>query len=181
MADDLIAAVRELRDRQEIYDCLMRYCRGIDRLDRDLLLSAYHPDALDDHGVFVGGVEAFADHVFKLHGTYQHRTQHHITNHRCEIDGDVANCESYYLFRSLNKTAPLHTDASGRYLDRMERRGGRWAIAARICLVDIRNDFWAPTGFEGDNDYEPIARDTGDTSYRLPVRVDEARRTDTKA
>jgi hypothetical protein len=32
----------------------MRYSRGIDRLDRDMLLSAYHPDAIDDHGMFVG-------------------------------------------------------------------------------------------------------------------------------
>jgi hypothetical protein len=143
-----------------------------------MLLSAYHADALDDHGAFVGGVETFADHVFALHSTYQHRTQHHITNHSCEITGDTANCESYYIFRSLNRQAPLHTNASGRYLDRFERRDGRWAIAARICLVDIRNDHWAPTGFEGEAAYEPIARDRTDTSYRKPVVVNEGRRTD---
>jgi hypothetical protein len=32
----------------------MRYSRAIDRLDRELLLSVYHEDAVDDHGVFVG-------------------------------------------------------------------------------------------------------------------------------
>ena len=47
MDAETAALVRELKDRQEIYDCIMRYCRGIDRLDRDMLLSAYHPDAVD--------------------------------------------------------------------------------------------------------------------------------------
>jgi hypothetical protein len=180
MSADLLRMVQDIEDRQDIYDCLMRYCRGIDRLDRAMLLSAYHSDALDDHGSFVGGVDAFADHVFALHSTHQHRTQHHITNHSCALDGETANCESYYIFRSLNKQAPLHTTASGRYLDRLEKRDGRWAIAARICLVDIRNDFWSPTGFEGEDVYERIARDSSDTSYRLPVQVEQARRTDTR-
>ena len=175
MDSELAAVVREMKDRQEIYDCIMRYCRGIDRLDRDMLLSAYHPDALDDHGTFVGPVQKFWDYVFELHSTYQHRTQHHITNHRCEIEGDVAHTESYYIFRSLNKQPPLYTNASGRYLDRLERRGGRWGIAQRICLVEIRNEFWAPTGFEGDTDYVVPSRDPKDPSYARPLAVDRAR------
>jgi hypothetical protein len=28
---------------------LVRYCREFDRLDREMLLSAYHLDAIDDH------------------------------------------------------------------------------------------------------------------------------------
>jgi hypothetical protein len=39
----------------------MTYSRGIDRLDRELLMSVYHEDAIDDHGVFVGNREEFAD------------------------------------------------------------------------------------------------------------------------
>jgi hypothetical protein len=175
MESETKALVREMKDRQEIYDCLMRYCRGIDRLDREMLLSAYHADALDDHGTFVGPVEKFADYVFDLHATHQHRTQHHITNHRCELDGDVAHAESYYIFRSLNKQPPLYTMASGRYVDRLERRQGLWGIAARVCLVEIRNEFWAPTGFEGDSDYMPAFRSRNDTSYQRPLTVDRAR------
>lgn len=167
--------VQEMRDRQDIYDCMMRYCRGIDRLDRKLLLSAYHPDAADDHGIFVGTAEGFADYAFALHIGHQVRTQHLIANHFCEIDGDVAHTESYYVFRSLNKQPPLYTTASGRYLDRLERRDGKWAIADRICLVDIRNEHWAPTGIEGDTDYMPNMRDKSDTSYCRPLRVDRRR------
>jgi hypothetical protein len=52
--------LRYLIDRQAILDCLTRYCRGVDRFDRDLLLSAYHPDATDNHGVFIGSPVQFA-------------------------------------------------------------------------------------------------------------------------
>ena len=34
--DQIERAVRELQDRQAIYDCLMRYSRAVDRLDREL-------------------------------------------------------------------------------------------------------------------------------------------------
>ena len=175
MDAEAMALIREMKDRQEIYDCLTRYCRGIDRLDREMLLSAYHPDAVDDHGAFVGPVGAWADFVLDLHSTHQHRTQHLLANHRCTIDGDVAEAETYYVFRSLNKTAPLHTSASGRYVDRLEKRDGDWRIALRVCLVDIRNDHWAPTGFEGDELYQPSRRDDADYSYRHPIAIDRAR------
>jgi SnoaL-like domain len=175
MTGEQIALLQELKDRQEIYDCVIRYCRGMDRFDREMLRSAYHADALDDHGTYVGGVEGFINHFFQFHSTYQHRTQHHITNHRCEIDGNIAHTESYYLFRSLNKDPPLYAMASGRYIDRFEKRGGRWAIADRVCLVDIVCNEWAPTGSEGSEVYLPSARDTSDPSYARPLEVDRRR------
>jgi hypothetical protein len=176
MDTEAAALVREMKDRQEIYDCIMRYCRGIDRLDREMLLSAYHPDAVDDHGsTYIGGVEGFADAVLALHSTYQEFTQHHITNHRCELDGDVAHCESYYLFRCINREAPWYNFSSGRYIDRFEKRGGRWAIAARVCVVEARDELWGPNGNEGNNAYVPATRDRGDPSYQRPLTIDPAR------
>lgn len=175
MADETAALVRELKDRQEIYDCIMRYCRGIDRLDRDMLLSAYHPDAIDDHGPYCGPVPGFADHVFALHYGMQHYTQHHITNHRCELDGDTAHTESYYLFRCLNRAAPFYNFSSGRYIDRFERRGGRWAIAARICLVEVRDEIWGPQGIENNVGYVDSLRDRSDPSYMRPLVIDPGR------
>lgn len=176
MDQDIPAMVRELKDRQDIYDCIMRYCRGVDRLDRELLRSAYHEDGIDDHGPYAGPLEGFADYVFDLHGNMQERTLHHVTNHYCELDGDVAHTESYFLFYCLNKTQPLYTMASGRYVDRFERRDGRWAIAERICLVDVRDETLSPlTGFEGDEFYVPPRRDRDDPSYMRPLRTDRGR------
>ncbi len=175
MDEETAALVREMKDRQEIYDCLMRYSRGIDRLDKEMLLSAYHPGAIDDHGTYVGPIEGFADQVFELHYGMQHFTQHHITNHRCEIDGDVAHTESYYLFRCLNREQPFYCHSSGRYVDRFERRDGKWAIAERVCLVEARDDNWGPEGLEVDSAYQEARRDREDLSYMRPLAVDPAR------
>ena len=49
--------LEELVAKQEISELLHRYCRGIDRFDRDLVRSCYHDDADDDHGIFRGGPE----------------------------------------------------------------------------------------------------------------------------
>ncbi len=54
--DDLVA-------QQEIRDVLARYTRGIDRMDTELVLSCYHPNAYDDHGAFQGSAEDFATWV----------------------------------------------------------------------------------------------------------------------
>ena len=178
MDAELASIVREMRDRQAIYDCLMRYCRGIDRFDREVMASAYHPGAIDDHGSFVGPAEQFIDWAIAMHGKHHRRTQHMITNHLCVIDGDTADAESYYLFRSLNVHPPFHSIFSGRYIDRLERREGRWGIVARICTVDVRDQHLDPHGDELDGTHFVTARDRSDPSYIRPVTVDPARFTD---
>src|SRR6266581_6076737 len=102
-AQDVPGAVQRLIDRQEIRDCILRYCSGVDRFDREMLLSAYHPDAWDDHGSFVGPVAEFADWAFAYHQKYQHGHQHYVLNHRCELDGDTAHSETYWIFTGRNK------------------------------------------------------------------------------
>jgi hypothetical protein len=42
--------VRVMRDKQSIYEVLVRYCRGVDRCDEDLIRSTFHDDSYDDHG-----------------------------------------------------------------------------------------------------------------------------------
>ena len=79
-------AIQNLIDR---HDCLVRYCRGVDRLDRELVLSAYHPDAIDDHGAFVGTREEFVDWAFALHEKGQISTHHRLTNHAPLTDAFV--------------------------------------------------------------------------------------------
>jgi hypothetical protein len=54
------AAVAELLDKEVIRGLIYTYSRAIDRHDPDLLRSIYHPDAIDDHGRFVGTADEFA-------------------------------------------------------------------------------------------------------------------------
>jgi len=133
---DRLARLERAADRQEILDCLVRFCRGVDRFDRELMLSAFHPDAIDDHGPFVGTPEQLFDFSHGLHGAGQFATHHNLTNHSCEIDGDTAHAETYFLFTGRNRDNETIWIAGGRYLDRMERRAGEWKIALRYCVVE---------------------------------------------
>ncbi|MBW8814210.1 MAG: nuclear transport factor 2 family protein [Caulobacterales bacterium] len=177
---EIEAMVRALHDKQAIRECLANYCRAVDRLDRELLLSCYHEDAVDDHGVFVGDREAFADWALALHARAQTATQHIITNHTCELDGDVAHAETYWMFASMNTQGAALTLGGGRYIDRFERRGGRWAIALRRVVGDWRGqpgEAWLPPAVvEALNSGGRPARDRSDPSYERPLTFDEARR-----
>jgi len=171
------ARLRELADRSEILDCMHRYARGMDRFDREMVRSAYHEDAIDDHAMFVGLVDDFLDWAFTYHEG-QTRHQHYLTNHTVELDGDEAHCETYYVFVGTDRDpdAPLRV-VGGRYVDRLERRAGKWAIAARVCLVEWQTepasglspaavDFLAGVG--------TVARDRTDASYDRPLVVQRA-------
>jgi ketosteroid isomerase-like protein len=177
---DLEATVRRLADRQAIRDCLETYCRAVDRLDRELLIGVYHDDAVEDHGLFVGSREEFADWVIAFHSRAQHATQHIINNHTCDLDGDVAHTETYYMLAAMNvEGAPL-TLSGGRYIDRFEKRNGRWAIALRKVV----SDWWGQPGEASLSHAARVALNSGvhssrdrlDTSYERPLSFDESRR-----
>ena len=169
--------VRWLIDRQEIFDCLTRYCRGVDRLDKELVLSAYHPDAQDDHGVFVGKAADFWDWVHEAHSTGQKRTMHTILNHSCEIDGDIAHGETYCIYYGHNVDETFEITGC-RYVDRFERRNGEWRIADRICVIEWFRAL-EPRAVGGPLSVEalsemmanaPNRRDRDDVSYMRPLR-----------
>ncbi|MCW2625710.1 MAG: hypothetical protein JWR48_2432 [Mycobacterium sp.] len=65
---ELRERIARLEDRAEIRECMMRYARGMDRRDRELLRSAYHDGAVDDHVGFIG-VEAHAETYYLFVGT----------------------------------------------------------------------------------------------------------------
>src|ERR1700744_5670248 len=95
--------IQQLLDRQDILDCLTRFSRGLDRLDREIFLSAFHTDAVCAAGPFVGGPVALWDWSSKMHEQGQYATQHNLLNHTCEIAGDTAHTETYYLFAARNR------------------------------------------------------------------------------
>lgn len=135
MTSDKAARLEALLDRQDILDCLIRFSRGMDRFDRELFLSAFHPDAVIDAGEFVGGPEKLYEWASDLHEQGQVSTHHDLLNHSCEIDGDVAHTETYYVFVGRNRDE-TNWIAGGRYIDRLERRGGAWKIALRSNAVE---------------------------------------------
>ena len=103
MDADQLARFERLLTRQDITDCLTRFCRGIDRFDRDLFLSAFHPDAEVAAGDFVGGPADLYEWAPTMHAQAQIATQHNLLNNTCDVDGEIAHSETYYLFVGRNR------------------------------------------------------------------------------
>jgi adenosylcobinamide kinase/adenosylcobinamide-phosphate guanylyltransferase len=132
------ARLREIEDRQAIQDVIMRYCRGVDRADPSLILSAFHDDATDNHfGVVLPFRQAISSLRPPAESTPANMT-HQICNVLIELDDDVARCESYLVAITRLEHAGRQFDwtLTGRYVDRFERRGGDWRIAHRTVVYD---------------------------------------------
>jgi len=167
-----LARLEHLLQRQDILDCLIRFSRGMDRFDRELFLSAFHPDAIIAAGEFVGGPVALFDWASALHDHGQSATHHNLLNHSCELDGDVAHTETYYLFVGRNRD-DTNWIAGGRYVDRLERRDGAWKIALRCNAIEWSGmvpTMAIPFAEVPDINLNGAAsRDKQDISYRRPL------------
>jgi hypothetical protein len=124
--------------RAAITDCIFRFCRALDRLDRELLASVFHPDAELDYGaIYRGGVDGFLDAAMAFQASMRD-TQHHVGNILVRLDGERATAESYvYAHHVLVEGGALHELIVGaRYLDRFEARGGEWRMTHRAEVLD---------------------------------------------
>lgn len=134
----------ELADREAIRDCIYRYCRGIDRIDMEMLLSAYWPDAIDEHGNFsTRSAEEFATQAVRILSTMI-RTTHVVHNVLIDIRGDQAQVETYvqaFHIRQRQDGSLYDHMSSSRFLDHMECREGEWRIHHRVVVRDWFREF----------------------------------------
>jgi hypothetical protein len=162
------AELRQLLHEREIRDVVMRYCRGIDRMDRQLVRSCYHADATDDHGSFSGGVDEFLAWVWPLLERYT-LTMHFVGNLLVEVGDDVAAAETYGIafHRSEDARPQLNLMTGFRYLDRFERRDGEWRIASRVAVTEWSRVDDAAGRFLPGTAVLQGRRDSTDASYAL--------------
>lgn len=140
-----VADAGTMADRQAIADTITLYCRGIDRLDRELVTSCFHPDATDTHGSFHGTAHDFVEWAFRLLERYD-ATMHLIANHHVTFPTARATdrpmravSETYGIafHRSSDPDPRRNLTVGFRYLDRFERRDdGPWLIASRIATTE---------------------------------------------
>ncbi|ASR36306.1 gamma-BHC dehydrochlorinase [Prauserella marina] len=126
----------EHNDRHEIHQVVLRYCRGVDRLDLGLVRSAYHAEGIDHHTGFDGTADEYVDW---LAGALQRfsGTMHIVGNHIAELHGDYAVSETYGTAVHWGDPGddPRRNFTSGfRYVDLMTRRQSRWAISERWAV-----------------------------------------------
>jgi ketosteroid isomerase-like protein len=151
--------LRELLDKQELADLVVRASRAIDRCDEELLLSCYHDDAFDDHGTYKGDPRGLVAYLRRrtmdpVNGPVQHA----ITNSLFDVRGDVAYGETYGESRWVSEDGGVQRGLC-RYVDRFERRDGMWRIAHRRVILES-----ARPGFDT-SDFVQGARDRTDPSY----------------
>lgn len=176
--DDRLAAlerkVQHLTDRQEILDCITRAARGNDRFDEGLIVGAYHEGAVHELArKEITGAE-YGAHANHAHAALCAQNLHHVTNHSCEIDGDAAHAETYVIGMFLAPDGTASRIIAGRYVDRLERRDGRWGILVRRATVEvILEGEAAMMGAEAFRNagYLKGARDKSDLSYRRPLTL----------
>lgn len=134
--------VARQRDLLQIQDVLTRYSRALDWLDDGLLASVFFDDAEIDYGFFRGRGREFRDVLMKLERECGKRW-HGATLPTIQLDGDRARVETYQFSVSTPPGAaspqPGLIHAFGFYADVMERREGRWGIAARKHLLVAGN------------------------------------------
>ena len=143
LSNDELIAVRESLDKQAIYENVVKYCRGSDRLDIDLLKDSYWEDGTDNHGAFVGNSHDFCEFAVASKGLFK-SVSHHVSNIQIELLGNQAKVESYFIAAHVIPDADSEEDRfwllGGRYKDLYEKRAGQWKILHRVCLWDWNQD-----------------------------------------
>jgi hypothetical protein len=135
--------IQQVFDKQAITEVIYNYCRGLDRMDRELASTVWHGGGTADYGayMFQGTGEGFLDWVWVQHeGVDRH--SHQISNILIEVDGDRAVSEAYVTAALRTRPrdgASFDIVNRGRYVDRWSRREGRWAIDHRRYVEDFTN------------------------------------------
>ncbi|RJO79189.1 nuclear transport factor 2 family protein [Nocardia panacis] len=156
-----------LNDKQEITEVLHRYARAVDRGDFAGVADCYFPDAIDNHGGYIGTVDGLIEDMRLRHRTID-SSMHFITNILIDLQGDSADVESYCLCylrqaRAEGETRQSRATIKCRYVDRFERRSGRWAIADRIVVFDESVTEWIEDTLNPG--WVPARRDSSDPVY----------------
>ena len=161
-------AIDELLAKQEITEVIFKYCRCMDRCDKELAKEIFHPDARVDYGeqMYQGSGYGFVDMALSGHALHMSHSHQH-GNILIRIDGNRAYSELYgdVTLRRRDEHGDLVDSRNlGRYLDLWEKReDGRWRIAERLFLLDLDQTGPAPGAvFEATG-----KRDRTDPSYRL--------------
>ena len=138
---DQTGPLARLLAKDAICDAILRFARGADSSDLDLMRSAYWPDATDDHGNFSGNALEFTEFAIEVLKRFR-VTMHFITNTAITFPAaGQAHAESYFYayhehLPDPGSGAAMVTLVGGRYIDRFEERNGEWRILARAVTME---------------------------------------------
>ncbi len=166
--------VAYLKDRQQIHDVYMRYMRGFDRNDVELMRGAFWPDVQINYGKQSYTFDEFVVRHLHQHIETMKAWGHLLTNQSVDLNGDVAHVEVTVTRLSSSKKDSKSMIISGRYIDRLDRRNGEWRIAMRefvphfVTETDTALDAYVKTGW-AQSACAMGTWDKHDPSYRRPL------------
>jgi hypothetical protein len=131
--------LKAILDHHEITQTLKEYCHGCDRCDEERMASVYLEDGFDDHGNFKGPGREFAHLMTARILSTTESLFHMLGQSLIDVRGDEAGAETYFLAVSRDTRedgAPMCNQLGGRFVDKLERREGRWRIKHRIVVRD---------------------------------------------
>jgi hypothetical protein len=135
------ATLNMLLAKQEIGELVHTYPRGLDRLDRDILLSIAHPSATVEFStLFKGTWAAYVDWLMNAHHAMIFNN-HRISNLLIKVEGERAASETTStatLLARRDDGAIEDRLVYSRYLDRWRKDDGRWLLAHRLTVRDFR-------------------------------------------
>lgn len=131
------AALDAVLSRAAIMDLVCAYARAADRGDAELMASIFHEDAVVMCGIANGSGGEFAQAITEFVTTNLDRCFHSTSNSWVEVNGDTAVGEHYVIAHMAVGGNEIMT--GGRYIDRYERRNGKWKISSRSFVMDWNN------------------------------------------
>lgn len=132
-------SLQELADRSAIREVLVRYFRGVDKRDYELIKSCYTSDCYNEYAH--GFKETGTEKVIKMISGVEHfrATMHFMGNQFIEVNGDTAKSETYCIahhLTPLNDREERDMVQGLRYVDQLVRVNGGWKIKHRVQLRD---------------------------------------------
>jgi hypothetical protein len=138
---ELDPAVAAVIAKDQVREVITRLARGEDRRDAQAINGCFWPDAAADFGIFAGTLDEYLAWVTPGSPAVP-LTQHVLGQTLTELSGPVALAETHVTayHRVDHGTEQHDVVLGGRYLDRLERRDGRWRVLHRTMLYDWCRD-----------------------------------------
>ena len=138
------------------------------------LLATFVPEGQISISWFSGSFRDFVDHCRRSFDAGQ-RSKHHIFPSSVRVAGERAAAETniVILVRQRIGGVPVDMTSHARFLDRLERRGGRWAILERAAIYE--RDRLDPV--EPSEAFDQLFKATDLSIYPEPYRYMAARLT----
>jgi hypothetical protein len=128
--------------KDEIRTVFAKYCRGLDRRNRDLVANCFHADSCLNFGLYKGDGDGWADLAIDgVDRYFEGNSFYFLGQSSIVVGGETALAETYIFSPKTMKVRSSEGEVEmwmggGRFIDKLERRLGEWRILNRTFVAD---------------------------------------------